>query len=114
MRKHLLALAGLAALSASGAALRADTVLTLGAGNSAISSFSSPYATVNIHLNSPTQATFTFTRASNYLLGGQGIAGVNINASSFALVTPLGGELSGGGSGSEDGFGNFNVSLDNF
>lgn len=122
MRRNLLALVGLAALSVSGAALRADTVLSLGLPNSGISGYTAPYASVNIHWTDSTHANVTFTGLSNssniYLLGDGGTAGVNVNASSFSLSNLTGSndpsDLSNGGAGNEDGFGSFNLTINNF
>jgi hypothetical protein len=105
----------------------ADLIFDLNAGNSAISGFPGPYAQVDVHLNSSTQATITFTSLTNsgniYLLGDGGTVGVNVNATSWTLGTITGsnagtgftpGPYSNGGSGNEDGFGVFNQTINSF
>jgi hypothetical protein len=95
----------------------ADVTLTLSNGNPGIAPpvSTGPWGTVLIHLESPTLADFTFTANSGFSFGGQGATGVNVNATSFTV-----GSLSANWvspnvtSGNEDGFGNFNVSIDNF
>ena len=105
----------------------ADTLLTLGLGNSAISGFPGPYATVNISLTNSTTARITFTTDNvgqyDYFLVDGGSAGVNVNATSwtiglFSAIAPSfsGGSaatLSNGGAGNEDGWGSFNQTVNN-
>ena len=107
----------------------ADLMFNLGTGNSAISGFPGPYATVDVHLVDSTHATVEFTSLTNsgniYLMGDGGSVGVNVNASSWALsflthsnsgtgFTNGIGFLSSGGAGNEDGFGSFNQTVDTF
>jgi hypothetical protein len=105
----------------------ADFIFDLGVGNSAISGFPGPYAQVDVHLDSSTQATITFTSLTNsgniYLLGDGGSVAVNVNATSWTLVSITGsnagtgftpGPWSDGGSGNEDGFGGFNQTINSF
>jgi len=115
---------GLAAIPA-----RADLIFNLGTGNSAISGFPGPYATVDVHLIDSTHATVEFTSLTNsgniYLMGDGGSVAVNVNASSWALsflkdsnsgtgFTNGVGFLSSGGAGNEDGFGSFNQTVNTF
>lgn len=105
----------------------ADYTFDLGLGNSAISGFTGPYATVDIQLTDATTATITFTSLTNdgniYLMGDGGTVGVNVNAASWTLGTITGsnagtgfslGPFSNGGAGNEDGFGNFNQTINSF
>jgi hypothetical protein len=102
---------------------------TLSVPNSGISAFTGPYASVQINQTTGTTATITFTALVNgghaYLLGGQGAAGVNVNATSWTVSGLTGSnsfagfvndptDLSNGGSNNEDGFGSFNQTFDNF
>jgi hypothetical protein len=114
---------------------QADTTYTLNVGNTAISGFPAPYGSVDVHLVDATHATVTFDAATTggfqYLFGGQGAAAVNVSGSfipttgSLTGSNPLGGgpgsgfannpaDLSFAGAGSEDGFGNFNLTVDSF
>ena len=105
----------------------ADSVFDLTSGNSALTGFAGPYAVVDVHLDSSTVATITFTSLTNagdiYLLGDGGTVGVNVNATSFVLgfitgsnagtgFTP--GILTDGGSNNVDGEGVFNQTIDSF
>jgi hypothetical protein len=115
-------------LSAGISAAHADTVsFDLTAGNSAISGFAGPYATVTVNRTSSTAATITFaslTAGGNiYLMGDGGTVGVNVNAASWTLGTVTGanagsgftpGPFSDGGAGNEDGFGSFNQTINSF
>jgi len=107
------------ALVAVGSAISAkadDVTFTLSNGNPGVSGFTGPYATVKVDRTDATHATITVTGltvGSNiFLLGGQGIVGLNFNGAVTAGVLP--GELSLGGVNNEDGFGSFNFTLDNF
>jgi len=100
----------------------------LGTGNSAISGFPGPYATVTVDRTDSTHATITFTSLTNsgniYLMGDGGTVGVNVDATSWTLsgITgsnagtgfTAGGPFSDGGSGNEDGFGSFNQTINTF
>jgi hypothetical protein len=105
----------------------ADLIFTSDTGNSAISGFPGPYATVDVHLIDATHATVEFTSLTNsgniYLMGDGGTVAVNVNATSWAIsfltdtnsgtgFTP--GPLSDGGAGNEDGFGSFNQTVNSF
>jgi hypothetical protein len=90
---------------------------SLNAGNPALSPYSAPYGSVDVNLTDATHATITFSAATGYLFGGQGTAGLNVNAASWSVsgITASGvGPVSNAGSGNEDGFGNFNQTLDSF
>src|SRR5262245_44134627 len=80
---------------------QADFIFNLTGGNSdAIGNFPGPYQTVDVHLNSSTSATVTFTSLTNsgniYLMGANGAAALNVNAASFSVGSITG---SNGGTG---------------
>jgi hypothetical protein len=129
------AIVGVGLAAASGNASSADFIFDLVAPNTAISSYTGPYATVDVHLVNSTTATVTFSSIDNlsqtFLMGDGGTVGVNGNftlagasatnsisgftASSLsfnACNTNAFGCITGGGVGNEDGFGSFNVTLD--
>jgi len=117
-------------VSLSSATAQADTLsFTLNGGNSAISGYPSPYADVLVTWVNATTATIQFTAdgsaTNEYLFGGQGSVAVNVNATSWTVSALTGtntdtgfssalADLSDGGSGTEDGFGSFNQTIDNF
>jgi hypothetical protein len=120
----VLAAASLLALSAVPASAISYSLSTP---NSAISGYTGPYGTVTVTLNDSTHATITFSSttvgAYSFLFGGQGVVAVNVNASSWTLGSMAGsnggvgftpGPLSDAGAGQEDGFGNFNQTIDSF
>jgi hypothetical protein len=101
----------------SGTAL-ANLIFDLTTPNAALSGFAGPYATVEIQLNSSTDATIKITGLTNgatsYLMGAAGTVGVNINGTFSLVLASLsgdGGLLSSGGAGNEDGFGSFNLRI---
>jgi hypothetical protein len=118
LRKITISLAMFAVVAfGSAVAARADSVtFTLANGNSGISGFPGPYATVLVNRTSSTAATITVTGLTNgsniYLLGAQGILGLNFSGA--VTASGLGPDLSLGGAANEDGFGSFNFTLDNF
>ena len=89
-------------------------------GNSAISGFPGPYATVQVNRNNSTHATITFTANTGYLIGAAQAADVNVNGNSWTIgsFSWTGGNantaFSNGGSNNADGFGSFNQTTDNF
>jgi hypothetical protein len=94
--------------------------IMLDAPNAALEPYAGPYASVDIDLVNSTNAKITFTAITGYLLGGQGIAALNVNAGSFEAT---GFNLTGGiatsaitnvGSGNVSEFGNFNLVLKAF
>lgn len=135
MRKIVfLGFIGLFLLTAANArAYPTTTSYDLVYGNSAISGYPAPYATVEVILNSATDASITFT-ANNpvtqnstnyyYTMGTNGAVAVNVNASSWTVdnfsgsntlssaFTP--GPYTDTGSGQEDGFGVFNQTIKSF
>jgi hypothetical protein len=139
VKKHLLfASLAIALFTLTSRPASADSItLQLTTANSAISGFAGPYANVTVNLTTSTTATITFagltatdgTNNYQYLFGGQGAVALNVNASSFGVGTVTG-TNSGTGftpgalapttsgknppAGSEDGFGNFNLSIDSF
>lgn len=105
----------------------ADFIFSLDTGNPAISGFTGPYATVDVHLTDSTHATISFTAldpagSNDYMMGAAGAVGFNVNgAAAISLIsgtndglgfTP--GTWSDGGAGNEDGFGSFNHTIDSF
>ena len=105
---------------------KAETVanISLGAPNSAIAGFPSPYATANITLAANgLSATVIFTSAQNatntYLMGDGGSAALNVNGSFSVSGLSASNSFAGfnantpvfGGAGNEDGFGSFNLSV---
>lgn len=104
----------------------ADFIFDITTGNSALSGFSGPYAQVDVHLNSSTMATITFTSLTNggniYLFGASSAVDVNVNGM-FTLGTITGansgtgftpGPYSNGGSGNVSTFGTFNLTINSF
>lgn len=125
-RKSCLAAAAALALCAASPA-HAVYSFDLVAGNSAISGYAGPYATVDVNLINSTTANVTFTSLTNsgniYLMGGTGAVAVNVDATSWTLSGITGsnagtgftpGTYSDGGAGNEDGFGSFNQLIDSF
>jgi hypothetical protein len=125
-RKQIaLAAFAMAAFSGLSSASAADLIFDLDTGNPDISGFTGPYASVDVHWVDTTHATITFTALVNgghaYLIGDGGTAGVNVNATSWTLgPNPISGSnsffattptFSDGGGGNEDGFGNFNQTI---
>src|SRR5438876_910566 len=115
----LIAIAGLGLQQA-----KADFIFNLTVGNSGLSGFPGPYATVDVHLVDPTHATISFTSLTNggniYLFGGVNAVDVNVNATTWTIgsfvatnsgtgFTP--GPLSDGGAGVVDGFGTLNQTV---
>ena len=102
----------------------------LNTGNTAISGFTGPYGTVTISLDATgTVATVTFTSntvgGNIYLFGDGGSVALNVNASSFTVsgITASNGgtgflttnaDYSFAGAGQEDGFGQFNLTINGF
>ena len=106
---------------------KADFISLLNAGNSAISGFSGPYGTVDIHLVNSTTATATFTSLTNggfiYLFGDGGSVALNVDATTFSVSNITGSNSGTGftpgpytfaGAGQEDGFGSFNLTINSF
>jgi MYXO-CTERM domain-containing protein len=99
----------------------------LGTGNSAINGYTGPYANVTVDLAPTGIATITFNSltvgGNAFLMGAQGAVAVNVNASSWTVGSITGtnsgtgfspGPLTDGGSGTEDGFGSFNQTINSF
>jgi hypothetical protein len=90
---------------------------SLNMGNSDLTGVSSgPYGSVQVVLNSSNSATITFTALGGYLFIDTGLAGVNLNATSWTVgglsFTQLSGftapTINTDGAKNEDGFGSFN------
>jgi hypothetical protein len=112
--------------------VKADTTYTLSQGNTGLNPpFTGPYATATVHLVNSTTATVTFTSLTQtisgttyiYLFGDGSSVAVNVNANSWTLsgisgsnsgtgFTP--GPYSNGGSGTVDGFGVLNQTINSF
>lgn len=103
---------------------KASFTFTLGTGNSAISGYSGPYAQVDVNLTDSTHATITFTSltagGNTYLMGDGGTVGVNVNGtytlgavSESNAGTGFTPTYKNNTPGTEDGFGSFNLSLNN-
>ena len=127
LKKTLLLMACAVALLAFDARPAQAYSFNLTTGNSAISPYPGPYATVVVNAVNSTTATITFTAldSSNnlysYLFGDGGSVGVNVNSTNFTVsgATCIATFttctiLNTSGGGSEDGFGNFNYSMNLF
>ncbi len=116
-------LAGVAGIVLSVSPAFADLMLTIGTPNAALSAYTGPYATADIHLVDSTHATVTFTSLTNggniYLMGDGGSVALNVNGA-FSVASVTGTNSISGftpgpytqASGSEDGFGKFNLQED--
>jgi VPDSG-CTERM motif len=107
---------------------KADSIsFNLSVGNSAISGYTGPYASVTVNRTSGTTATITFTSLTNsgniFLMGDGSSVAVNVNAASWTLGTITGsnagagfspGPYSNSGSGQVDGFGVLNQTITSF
>jgi hypothetical protein len=115
------------AVLAPGAASADTFSFDLSAGNSAISGFTGPYAHVTITTTSSTTANVTFSSLTNsgkiYLMGGAQAVDLNVNAASFSVGTITESNSGTGfqmlppptlGSGNADGWGSFNLTVNNF
>ena len=108
----------------------ADMIYYIGVPNSAISGYTGPFAELDISLVDSTHADITVTSLTNgnliYLLGDSGIVGLNVTGTPSIIGGTGGitinnslsgftqGPITGIGSGTVDGFGNFNLVIDNF
>jgi hypothetical protein len=122
MRRLLPAVAALllTAGPVAGPAWAAPYVFDLFQGNAAIvgGGGAGPYAMVTVNLLTSTSATVTFDALGQYALMDGGSAAVNINGTAsvtgFSGTKALGATqatYSNGGPGNEDGFGNFELSV---
>ena len=109
---------------AAGNAFADITDISINTPNAGLSGFTGPYANLNIDRTDSTHATITFTSLTNggylYLLGDGGTADLNVNGTySLGMVTEsnsIGGfapSFNHNVPGNVDGFGFFNLSLDN-
>lgn len=128
MKKLLVFMSVAAVVFAVGAQPAGATLnLSLGIGNAAISGYAGPYANVAVTRLTATTAQITYTSLTGggniYLLGDGGCIGLNVNAGSFAwgsLTASNGGvgftpgPFTNGGAGNEDGFGMFNMTINDF
>src|SRR5437762_1695324 len=97
MRAHRFLFAAIATVGLSGmlgAPAKADLIENISLGNAALSGFTGPYATLDIHLIHSTSATVTFTSLSNgstlYRMGDGGTAEVHL----FPCAEQAGGNCS--------------------
>jgi hypothetical protein len=98
----------------------ADLIIPLDNPNMAISGFTGPYATVDIDVTSGNSATVTFTSSDPYRMGGTGVVDLNVNGA-YTLGPVTEASMTGGftpswkdnAPGNVDGFGTFDLSLDN-
>jgi hypothetical protein len=105
----------------------ADTIY-LNNPNTAISGYAGPYGKIDITLTDSTHAHVVLTALPGtgtvqYMFGDGGTLGLNVNANSFTASNISGTNASntfaswslvGVGSGNEDGFGSFNLSINSF
>ncbi len=126
MKYAVAVLIGIAGLGLQQA--KADTVTYyLAVGNTGISTYSGPYASVTVNRTSGMTATITFTSLTNsgniYLMGDGSSVAVNVNATSWTLGTITGsnagagfspGPYSNSGSRQVDGFGVLNQTITSF
>lgn len=126
LRGRFLAAVAVGALGLAAPAAYADTVaFTIGLGNTALSGYPGPYATVSVDRTSSTTAVLTYTGLSagnyTYLFMDSGIADANVNATSWTIgsfteTNPSGFSTAvptSTGSGTVDGFGVFNQTTKN-
>jgi hypothetical protein len=118
INKLALAIAG-CLLSLATQTSRANSMTySLNQSDAGISAYPGPYGSVMVNLTAANQATITFTGNTvgtfEYLFGGQGSVAVNVNASSFSVSGFSGFTSPGVTSGNEDGFGVYNLTIDNF
>ena len=93
---------------------------TLSVGNSDLTgnNFQPPYGTVDVTLSGQT-ATITFTAATGYSFGDGKAVDVEVNSTYFTpniasvIESPAPSDFDSFGSGQVDGFGNFNLTLNN-
>jgi hypothetical protein len=123
MAAVLIGIAGLGLHQAQATAINPPFLSDLGVGNDGIDSFTGPYGHMSITLSGQT-ATVTLTSntvaGNTYLFGGNNHSfGVEVNASSFTSGGLAGGRLGGftgtlgfGGSQNLNGFGIFNLTVD--
>jgi hypothetical protein len=116
--------AGCAVLAVASA--KANTTFDINSGNSGLSGYSGPFATVEVSLVDPTHATVTFTGlvggGYQFLFGGAAAVDVNVNASTFTqsglswsqLVGFSPAIVSNGGAGNVSSSGDFNQTFNAF
>jgi len=128
-RLRLFAAAGAAALTSwAGVASAAPFCFDLGAANVGIAGFTGPYAGTCVDLTGSNTATVTFTSdvvsGNIYLMGNGGSVDVNVNATTFSISGIILGTNAGtgfapgpftqGAGGAVDGFGSFNLTVNDF
>src|SRR5882724_4078232 len=111
--------------------VKADTSsFNLSAGNTSISSYPGPYASVLVTWTNSTTATITFTSLTNsgniYLIGNGSSMALNVNATTFTaggVTSSQAGQtgfsapsftVNNSAGQNVDGFGSFNLTVDNF
>jgi hypothetical protein len=109
----------------AGSPAQASLIETINTPNSALSGYTGPYATVSITAVNPNTANIVFTSATTsgitFLMGDGGTADLNVNgaytlgavteSNIYAGFTPT---FISNTPGQVDGFGTFNLSLNNF
>jgi len=123
VRSRLLWAAGLALTLSLGTAARADLfTYDLSIPNSAVNSYPGPYGTVKVDLTDSTHATVTLDATNQgtytYGFGDGGTLGLNVSGnftgSVFSWINLVGSSTpTNAGAGNEDGFGNFNYTVNN-
>src|SRR5215813_7964392 len=99
-------------------------------GSVGLSGYSGPFVNLSVDRTDSTHATFTYTALTSlagtylYTMGGQGAVAANINASSFTvqpIITETNPDKPGtnglagfSGAANENGWGSFNLTIDNF
>jgi len=106
------------ALALSSTSVQANpTVYTLDDPNADLTPYPGAYGSVSVNLVDITHATITFTANTSggyiYLFGANGMADVNLNATSFSVSVSAPGTAQAPSSGNISEFGNFNVKIDN-
>src|SRR5207244_2975848 len=135
LRNTLAVLAGACLTAWGGAAVAAPTCFNLDTGNNAVDGYTSPYVQVCYTLTSSTTADFTFTSLTQttsgtsyiYVMLDGSSADLNVNATSFSVGTVTGSQagMTGftapiftvenpPGTSNVNGFGAFNLVIDNF
>jgi VPDSG-CTERM motif len=93
---------------------KADFISTLNVGNSSLSGISGPFGTVTVSLDVATQtATITFTADAGFAFIDTSAAAVQVNSASFTEAIVTDSDFKSFGSGTVDGFGSFNLTVDN-
>ena len=125
--KKLLLLVTAVTVVLLGLSSTAGAVIVFNLDTTNLSGFGGPYGTVSVSLANATTASLHFnsnTYGGNiYLFGDGGMVGFNVNAASFSVSSLFGfnsgsgftpGPYTVAGAGNEDGFGSFNMTINDF